>query len=174
MAESSRSARRLQRQALLLLPWAVATFLLGVLGQQLPHPVWAALSATLAGASVAVFVALLAVVAVASSYSDDRHGIESKYKASWPYVARAATWGVASAGIGALLATALPARISSAQSGPNELPVAGWLAIAFGALGIALAILDEWHRRQEAEALGIADKPEVIDLDDDEFDSGSA
>lgn len=135
----------LRRKALRLLPVALAGLLVGAIGQQLAERLWAALLATLAGASVAVLIALIFVIVFAGSYPDDRTNVRRGLTGAWPYVIRATTWGVAAAGVGALLATALPARITAADTNASAIPIAGWLAIFFGALGITLAILEEWH-----------------------------
>jgi hypothetical protein len=137
---------------------SVGGFAVGVVGQSIiVVSIWAALFAILAGVSSALFLAAVLVLLFAADYARDRVDAASRLRVVWPYVVRTTTWGFAAAGIGALLATALPARIADAFSDPHAIPISGWMAITFGGVGAAAGILEEWRlgfRSAERESGG--------------------
>jgi len=142
---------RLRRHALRLVIAATLAFAIGIVGQSVvPVPIWSAVFATLSEVSLALLVAGVLVVLFAADYHRDWASIPSLLGALWPYVTRTTTWGLAAAGVGALLATALPAQIANAISEPHAIPISGWMAIGFGGVGAAAAILHEWHLRTNA------------------------
>jgi hypothetical protein len=54
--------------------------------------------------------------------------------------------------MGVLLGDALPNRIVDAfAADPNSLPIKGFMAVLFGAVGVAAALLEEWRVRLPAE-----------------------
>lgn len=141
-----RHVSRLRRDMAKLGAVAVAAFAIGAVGQAVPEPMYAALFAVLSGVALCFLVAVFIVVMFAGSYADDRQSVMSRTRGLMPYVLRSGKYGLAAAGVGALLATALPARLSAAvDANPSALPVAGWVAIFFGATGVAVGILEEWH-----------------------------
>jgi hypothetical protein len=114
-------------------------------GEQLPQSEYAALAALLFGACVAVIIGSMVAWLLASSYHQDRDQALGALRPFWGYVSRAGAWGLAAAGIGALLTTALPGRLAQAPTDPRAIPIAGWMAIIFGSVGIAFGILEEWR-----------------------------
>jgi len=137
-----------RRIALRLLGISVLGFVIGIVGQSIVLvPIWEALFAILTGVSCALVLAAALVLLFAADYARDRGATTTWLSGVWPYVVRTTTWGFAAAGIGALLATALPARIANAFTDPHAIPVSGWMAIAFGGVGAAVGILEEWSIR---------------------------
>jgi membrane protease YdiL (CAAX protease family) len=123
-----------------------------VLGQFLPEGLYAAVFGAATSVLIAVLIGLFAAWLWVSTYSEERGDLSKRLESSWGYVTGAARWGLAAAGVGALLATALPARLLTvAGTDPNRIPTAAWVAIAFGGVGVAIGILEEWHRSRPSE-----------------------
>lgn len=129
-----------------------AAFMLAAFGQALTIPQYAAISAVVGAAAVSVVLAALIAALVAGTYVEDRDPLRKRLATVWPYMSRGTMWGLAAAGIGALLATALPNRLAAASSNPSALPVAGWVAVIFGAFGLAAGLLETWNERSQHSA----------------------
>jgi hypothetical protein len=119
-----------------------------ILGQQLPDRQDAALFAVASALLMAVGIGLVVAAVFVGSYHEDRAAITSSTARVWGYLRRAGTWGLAGGGVGALLAGALPPRLSEPDtSNPAALPAAGFVAIALGGAGFAYGLLEEWRER---------------------------
>jgi membrane protease YdiL (CAAX protease family) len=163
MNEMQLSARaRLGRFRRSLLKAAGISFVLIVgtsFGQFVPESIYAVMFGAATSVLIAVLIGLLAAWLWASTYRAERGDLARRISASWGYVTRATRWGLAAAGVGALLSSALPPRLlAEAVSDPNRIPVAAWVAIAFGGVGVAVGILEEWHSRL-SEVESTADLP---------------
>jgi hypothetical protein len=133
---------------------SIACIVTGLIGEALPEPRYAALSAVVVGVATAALVGELATLLFAATYLDDRARIQRQFGALTAYVRRAGTWGMAAGGLGALLASALPRRLSEAVQDPGTLPVSGWVAVFFGGVGVGLGILEEWRIRTTSVEAG--------------------
>ncbi len=126
----------------------VVGLLLAIAGQQLPDRFWAAMSAVGTGALMAALIGGGLAWGPAGAYHDDRATGVSRTTSALGDVRRAGGWGLAAAGVGALLASALPPRLAeTTTSDPAGLPPAGFVAIVFGGVGIAYGLLEEWWQR---------------------------
>ena len=113
------------------------------------------------GAALLVVVATVAAVisgasAIAFQITPDYVDVHAKastaFLAAWGYMRRSVVWGVTAATMGVLLSDALPNRIiDTFATEPNSLPIKGFMAILFGAVGVAAALLEEWRLRLPAE-----------------------
>jgi AbiV family abortive infection protein len=136
----------------------------GVVVGVLPAPAIAAYGWVAAGSSTAVLIGSLMAMWFAGSYKADRSDVAGKLGALARYVARAGAWGLAGGGVGALLAQTLPTRLTEpASTNPDAVPMAGWLAIAGGALGVAFGLLEEWHQQSSTEPSASPDERESSD-----------
>ena len=145
---------------------AVATVVsfLGVVVGVIPAPVIAAYGWVMAGLGTAILIGSLIALVFAGSYKADRSDLLGRLEAFGRYVARAGAWGLAGGGIGALLSQTLPTRITgSASADPSAVPVAGWLAIAGGAVGVAFGLLEEWHQQGVTEPADSASAQESVE-----------
>jgi protein-S-isoprenylcysteine O-methyltransferase Ste14 len=145
--EAARGAASRLRKAMFKL--AVATLViafLGVLGQRFPQSVYAALFAVLTGIALAVFIGSVLTMFFVSSYVEERRALTEGLSSMWGYLAQASKWGLAGGGLGALMSTVLPSRLSeSTDTNSSTLPLAGWLAVLFAGIGVAIGILEEWR-----------------------------
>ena len=105
----------------------------------------ATVAGTVAGASAIAFQ-------ITPDYPDVHAKASVAFVAAWGYVRRSVVWGVAAATMGVLLSDALPNRIIEAfATEPNSLPIKGFMAVLFGAVGVAAALLEEWRAHLPAE-----------------------
>jgi hypothetical protein len=109
-------------------------------------------SAALIEVAATVVLTIAGGSAIAYQLSPDYAEVHAKaskrFFAAWGYVRGSIVWGVASASAGVLLSDALPNRIVDAfATDPNSLSIKGFMAILFGAVGVAAAFLEEWRRR---------------------------
>src|SRR5438874_1822692 len=111
---------------------SIGCILIGLAGEGLPEPRYAALSAVVVGLATAALVGGITTLMLAATYVDDRDRIQRHIGSLTGYIRRAGTWGMAAGGLGALLASALPRRLSDAVQDPATLPVQGWVAVFFG------------------------------------------
>jgi len=130
---------------------AAATVILLTLAYLVPILFYSSIVAALVGVSLSAFIAALIALVLAGFYADDRNEIKRVMAPFCPYITRAAPWGLAGAGIGALLATALPARSLAPPTSPMEVPISGWFAVLGGAVGMAAGVLEVWHERLNEE-----------------------
>lgn len=120
-------------------------FVDGVLGQAVPIAFFAALAAVIAGVAQSVFIGAVAAFLLAPIYLEDRNWIRQRLVHAWPYLFHATTWGLAAAGIGAVLAMALPQRLANVFSNSAMMPLPSWVALFFGGLGVAGTVLETAH-----------------------------
>lgn len=144
---------RMRRASLQMTAAALAVTMLAILAEALPEPRYAAIGAVTAGAGTAVIIGGLIAFLFAGTYREDRRDVQRHLGAATGYVRRAATWGIAAAGLGALLTSALPARLTEAITDHSTLPTAGWIAVFLGGVGVGLGILEEWQGRASSRAL---------------------
>lgn len=97
----------------------------------------------IAAVSIATFSGCVYAHQAAPTYARDRTAVTGRLAAVWPYVYRAAVWGVAAAGLGALLAEAMPSPLQKVA--PSRLSTTSLLAVTFASIGIAAGILETWR-----------------------------
>jgi hypothetical protein len=146
-----------RRGAAKALALAVLGLVVTALGQQLPDRLSAAIFAVLSALLLAVVIGLLVAVVFVGSYHEDRAALATGATSVLGYVRRAGAWGLAAAGVGALLAGALPTRLAAGPDDPAALPTTGLVAIAFGGFGVAYGALEEWRDRVDRHAARDAD-----------------
>jgi membrane protease YdiL (CAAX protease family) len=110
---------------------------------------YAVLFAATAGVCLAAVLGLLIALLWASTYSEERETVSERFQSALGYTKNATRWGLAGAGVGALLTTTLPARFVTTTASPNQVPTAAWVAIFLGGVGIAVGILEERHARPD-------------------------
>ncbi|HYK94354.1 MAG TPA: hypothetical protein VE011_00585 [Candidatus Dormibacteraeota bacterium] len=107
--------------------------------------VGATVAGTIAGASVIAYQ-------ITPDYAQVHAKARTIFVAAWGYVRRSVLWGVTAATMGTLLSDALPNRIVDAfATNPNSLPIKGFMAVLFGTVGVAAALLEEWRSRLPTE-----------------------
>lgn len=137
-----------RRAALKALGLSLLGLAVTILGQQVPDRLYAALFAVASALLMAVAIGLAVAAYFVGSYHEDRAALASRTANVWDYLRRAGAWGLAAGGVGALLAGALPPRLSEAGStDPAALPTAGFVAIMLGGAGFAYGLLEEWRER---------------------------
>lgn len=128
-----------RRRALIAIAVGLFGALLGLIGEALPQPLWAATAGVVVAISIMAIIAGAFTLLLAPDYESDRERVA----AVWGFLRRPVTWSLAGGGLGALLASALPQRLASALSNPDAIPVAGWMAIVLAAGGLALGLLED-------------------------------
>jgi hypothetical protein len=107
--------------------------------------VGATVAATIGGASAIAYQ-------VTPDYVEVHAKASTIFVSAWGYLRRSVVWGVTAATMGVLLSDALPNRIVDAfATDPNALPIKGFMALLFGAVGVAAALLEEWRVRLPVE-----------------------
>jgi len=100
----------------------------------------ATVAAAAGGAAVLAFE-------IAPDYARARDEAKSRLVRIWGYLTRAAAWGLAAASMGVLLSEVVPARLAQAfDDDPNSLSIKGFLAVTFGSVAVAAALLEEWRQ----------------------------
>jgi hypothetical protein len=129
----------LRRTALI----TVGTFVAGIALAASSDQVYAAFGGVIAAVSMAAFSGCVYAHQAAPTYARDRNAVTGRLDAIWPYVYKAAVWGVAAAGLGALLAEAIPSPLQNVA--PSRLSTTSLLAVTFAGIGIAAGILETWR-----------------------------
>jgi hypothetical protein len=100
-------------------------------------------------ATIAVAAGGAAVLAfqVAPDYARTRDEAKGRLVRIWGYLTRGVAWGLAAASMGVLLSEVVPPRLVQAfEDDPHSLSIKGFLALTFGTIAVAAAILEEWRR----------------------------
>jgi hypothetical protein len=118
----------------------------------------------LIGATVAVTIAGASAIAyqITPDYGEFHAKASTTFIAAWGFARRSAVWGVTAATMGVLLSDAVPNRIVDAfATDPNALPIKGFMAVVFGAVGVATALVEEWRVRLPADEDDASPAPPV-------------